>query len=353
MAALPTQCHPRQFITAWREANPAPPVSYDDARTHPGDTHRSTVTWTGKHECVTVYRGQFHDVVVAADRVYRFARTDAAAARMSGEREVLCAIARIDLGVATPVPLEPTAADEVALAGRAGLVLTKVPGWVLTAVDDTNPVVCAHVAAELARLLRAMSAVPGDLLKVLPRNGSGQWAEFASGVRDRLYPLMSPRGRTRADRKLAAVQSLGGGHASLVHGDLGAENMLWDSSSAPEATAPSVASVHRPRGSAESPQPLTDGRLDGQRADGLPRLVGVIDWDGAALGDPAEDVASIAASYGWAVASEVVDRAGIESSADLLNRARAIAATFALQQALAAAEDNDEEELADGLAGYR
>ncbi|GAB4584192.1 phosphotransferase [Nocardia sp. IFM 10818] len=301
---------------------------------------------------MTVYRGQFHEVLVTGDRVYRFARTDAAAARMPGEWEVLRAIARMDLGVATPVPLEPSAADEVALGGRAGLVLTKVPGWVLTAVDDANLAVRAHIAAELARLLRAMSAVPGDLLTALPRNGSGRWPEFASGVRERLYPLMSPRGRTRADRELDAVQALGGGHVSLVHGDLGAENMLWDNGSASEA-APPAARVSRPSGSAESQQPFRGRWLDGQRADGLPRLVGVIDWDGAAIGDPAEDVASLAASYGWGVAAEVVDRASIEGTAGLLDRARTIAATFALQQALAGADDNDEEELADGLVDYR
>ncbi|GAB4584190.1 G1 family glutamic endopeptidase [Nocardia sp. IFM 10818] len=53
-AALPTQCHPHQFITAWWEAYPAPPVSYDDARTHPGDTLRSTVTWTGTAYTMTL-----------------------------------------------------------------------------------------------------------------------------------------------------------------------------------------------------------------------------------------------------------------------------------------------------------
>ena len=47
-----------------------------------------------------------------------------------------------------------------------------------------------------------------------------------------------------------------------MHGDLGAENVLWE------------------------------------WTDGLPHLAGVLDWDDVTLSDPAEDFAAIGAGYG-------------------------------------------------------
>nr|WP_240506555.1 choline kinase family protein [Thermoactinospora rubra] len=100
-----------------------------------------------------------------------------------------------------------------------------------------------------------------------------------------------------------------------MHGDLGAENVLWE------------------------------------WEDGLPRLSGVIDWDEVAIGDPAEDLAAVEAGYGSRFAHRVRTLGGWPDSTT--TRIAAIRATFALQQALSAHRDGDAEQLADGLAGYR
>jgi len=73
----------------------------------------------------------------------------------------------------------------------------------------------------------------------------------------------------------------------------------------------------------------------------------VVDWDGAHLGSQAEDLASLAATFGWPLAERLA-----ASQPAALRDARAIAATFALQQALPAALSGDRVMLADGLAGY-
>ena len=81
------------------------------------------------------------------------------------------------------------------------------------------------------------------------------------------------------------------------------------------------------------------------------RTLRVLDWDDVTLSDPAEDLAAIGASYG----PELLERVralGIWSNHGLLTRIAAIRGTFALQQALYAIRDGDEE-LADGLADYR
>lgn len=101
----------------------------------------------------------------------------------------------------------------------------------------------------------------------------------STGPRLRGGPALRPA--RRAGREPAALDALPHLTAAVVHGDLGGENVLWDTSG------------------------------------GLPRLSGVVDWD--------EGVPARIAARG----------------------------TFALQQALYALRDGDEEELADGLTGYR
>lgn len=78
----------------------------------------------------------------------------------------------------------------------------------------------------------------------------------------------------------------------------------------------------------------------------------MVDWDEAALGDPAEDLAAIGAGHGEDMLSRVLALGGRPDSG-LADRISAIRGTFALQQALYAVRDGDEEELADGLTGYR
>jgi len=88
----------------------------------------------------------------------------------------------------------------------------------------------------------------------------------------------------------------------------------------------------RPRGAYDAHSHLTS------------RLVGILDWDGAHIGDPAADVASIAVTVGWDAAASIAP--------DLMSAARKYAATFALQQALPAFFANDRANLHDGLTRY-
>ncbi|MGW6350521.1 phosphotransferase, partial [Streptomyces sp. NPDC055080] len=104
--------------------------------------------------------------------------------------------------------------------------------------------------------------------------------------------------------------------AAVVHGDLGGENVLWETSG------------------------------------GLPRLSGVVDWDEVTVGDPAEDLAAVGAGHGEELLGRVLTLGGWADH-EMAGRIAAIRGTFALQQALYAQRDGDEEELTDGLIGYR
>ncbi|MFI6641295.1 phosphotransferase family protein [Streptomyces sp. NPDC050504] len=270
---------------------------------------------------LTVHRGQFHDVVLGAESVVRFARHAAAADRLPACAARLRAVAALGLGVRTP---------EVLAEGAGHLLLSRVPGSPLAPEELRDPAAEEAVAEQYAALFAELRGaadgpVPADAagradaadprgavvagLEPAPRDG---WRDFAAGVRGELYALMSHAGRERAERELAALDGLPYRASAVVHGDLGGENVLW-------------------------------ARQEG----GAPRLVGVVDWDGAALGDQAEDLAAVGASYGDALLSR------IPAAADQWERIRVVRGTFALQQALAAVRDGDEGELRDGLAGYR
>jgi aminoglycoside phosphotransferase (APT) family kinase protein len=269
-----------------------------------------------KEDELSLYQGQFHHVVVGSERVVCFARTEAAAERLPARAAVLRALAGLDLGFRTPRPL--------AQGGTRGtdeppyLVLSRVPGAPLEEGALERPEVAERAAEQYAELLSGLAAAGSEesVRAALPAAPESQWQEFAAGVRAELFPLMSDGGRERAERELAALDGLPPLTSAVVHGDLGGENVLWEIS------------------------------------DGLPRLSGVIDWDEVSLGDPAEDLAAVGASYGEGLLGRVLTLGGW-ADGSTAGRITAIRGTFALQQALYAQRDGDEEELADGLIGYR
>jgi hypothetical protein len=174
------------------------------------------------------------------------------------------------------------------------------------------------VVAELAGLLDRLAGLGSDqvIQNLVPRAGADHWAAFAGQVRRVLYPLMSRPGRRRADAELAAVTTLTPAGGALVHTDLGGANLLWTT------------------------------------AVGVPKLSGVVDWDGSCIGGQASDLASIAVTIGWPL-TERIDARRRGSARPMLADAQIIAATFALQQALPAALNADQASLDDGLRQYR
>ena len=170
---------------------------------------------------------------------------------------------------------------------------------------------------ELGRLLDALGELGADpaVRQAVPGADPDHWVRFAGEVTRVLFPLMSDRGRRRAEAELARVGAVDPAGTALVHGDLGGSNLLWD---------------------------ITEAG---------PRLAGVLDWDEAHIGGQAEDLASVAVTFGWGLAGRL-DAWRHAGRRPTVADARVIAATFALQQALPAALSGDRAMLADGLAGY-
>lgn len=262
-------------------------------------------------------RGQFHDVVLAGDVAYRFPRDEESRRALPGRVALLRVLAGGRLPVATPVPLSTACAGPQEALGRCHVALTRLRGQPLPREQAVGPRSAPAVIGELGELLDALAALGNDpaVRGAVPGPDPDSWARFAAEVTRVLFPLMSDRGRQRAAAELARVTAVDPAGTALVHGDLGGTNLLWT------------------------------GSQD------APRLAGVLDWDEAHIGSQAEDLASLAATFGWDLAGRL-DAGRSAGGHGGLGDARAIAATFALQQALPAALSGDRAMLADGLAGY-
>jgi aminoglycoside phosphotransferase (APT) family kinase protein len=269
--------------------------------------------------------GQFHDVVLAGDVAYRFPRDEQSRRALPGRTALLRVLQNSGLPVAIPAPLtaaEPgqdTAAErgQDEALGRCHVALSRLPGQPLPREQATSPRSEPIVIGELGRLLDALARLGADpaVRGAAPAADPDRWVRFAAEVARVLFPLMSDRGRQRAEAELARATAVDPGGTALVHGDLGGTNLLW---------------------------------TGGQDA---PRLAGVLDWDEAHIGGQAEDLASLAATFGWDLAGRL-DAGRHAGRRPTIADARVIAATFALQQALPAALSGDRAMLADGVAGY-
>jgi aminoglycoside phosphotransferase (APT) family kinase protein len=264
----------------------------------------------------TLRRGQFHDVVLIGDMAYRFPRDEESRRLLPSRVAVLRLLGACPMPVAVP-GLRSDAAVGWPL-GRCHAVLQRVPGEPIEPDQLAGPAATAAAIADLAELLDQLAALGSDaaVRRAVPPADPRSWQRFADDVSGVLFPLMSAEGRARAQGELSRVQALDPAGEALVHGDLGGTNLLWT------------------------------------LAEPGPRLTGILDWDEAHIGSQADDLASLAVTLGWPLATKL-DARRHHGRTPTVAAARAIAATFALQQALPAALSEDKEALDDGLSGYR
>jgi aminoglycoside phosphotransferase (APT) family kinase protein len=276
---------------------------------------------------VELRSGQFHDVVLTGDVAYRFPRDPQSRGALPQRIALLTALAGARLPAAIPAPVrapELLARERMCRPlGSCYVALSRVHGRPADAAIATDPSAAAGLTRQLADLLDRMAAAGSEpaIRRAAPAASAGYWREWAGQVREVLFPLMSEAGRRRAAAELAAVQEVRAPGDTLVHGDLGGANLLLTFASGPA----------------------------GGRA---PVVAGILDWDEACIGNQANDLASLAVTFGWPLTVQI-EQQRQSSDATLLPSARVIAATFALQQALPAALSGDVASLDDGLMQYR
>jgi aminoglycoside phosphotransferase (APT) family kinase protein len=220
--------------------------------------------------------GSHHAVLLPDVAAVRIARKPSAVEALPRRVELLRRLHRMDLPFAVPQPLT----DVVEVDGHTAVALSWLPGAPL-------PLRTRVEQEELSSLLDGLLAVDCTELAGLlgqPHEYAGG-AHWASVMTDEVIPRLPPDWRDEALTRIDAALALPDVVPSLVHGDLGGENMHW------------------------SP----DGRL-----------VGVLDWDLAQPFDPAVDAACLA-WYGWDTVAAAV-------SESTLHRAQTWYRTFGLEQ---------------------
>jgi aminoglycoside 2''-phosphotransferase len=265
------------------------------------------------------YNGQFNDVlIVNDDLVARFPRSASAAAAMEREVVVLNALrGRLPL----PIP-EPVVVARNLEGQQTWMSYRIIPGVPLDReqMATLDHAAISRIAAQLAEFLRELhhirlSDLPAELTADVSED-RGDWLQMWADICDLVSPHM------RADRFDAVAADwetylADERHFAFVptlrHGDFGIGNLLFD----PETGV----------------------------------ITGIIDFSFCGLGDPAQDLGALLASFDPAFVERVfVTYPELRSGRD---RAEFYTRTYALQQALDGLRDGDDEAFEDGISAYR
>lgn len=271
--------------------------------------------------------GQFNDILIVNHAwVFRFPRYQDGVACLAAERDLLGAIQpRLPI----PVPKIEVVSLDPPVPGLAFYGYRLLPGQPLDRHDlASHPdAIQAAVAAQISNFLCALHAFPPvDLPARLPGGPpDGKvadqrpfWEHFYADVRRILFSAMRPDARKHIIEHFEAYlddSALQRFYPCLRHGDFGGSNILWDASSG--------------------------------------RCSGVIDFSGAALGDPAIDLASVS-TLGEAFLLRLLSHYQPDSTRQkaLLARAHFYRGTFALMEALDGYHCNDQDAYRSGMSAY-
>jgi aminoglycoside 2''-phosphotransferase len=263
--------------------------------------------------------GQYNDVLVVNEAlIFRFAKYPAALQTLRREVAILRSI-REHITLRIPEPIYHTL--ETPSIGKAFVGYPMIPGkplWreLFQTIDD--PAVLERIACQLATFLRELHAIPVD--EVIPidlplDDGLDTWTDMYRRIRERLFAHMRPDARAQVADHFESYLSDPDAYTFvpvLRHGDFGTGNLIYD----PDAG----------------------------------RMVGVIDFGGAGLGDGATDVAGLLSSFGESFLARCARYyPQIEAAS---KRIRFYYGTFALQEALFGIENGDEEAFADGMEAF-
>ena len=262
--------------------------------------------------------GQFNDILVVNEElIFRFPRSRHVAATLAAETDLLL---RLQGHLPLPIPNPIYQGREPQTGALQFMGYQMLPGTPLwrTSIDtiaDDRPL--DRMATQLAEFLSALHTLPVAALgwDVPINDDADWWARLFAQFQEKLFPFMRPDARDDVTRLFSALLGDLRGNPprlTLRHGDFGTGNILYD------------------------PQTLL--------------ITGIIDFGFAGLGDPTLDVAALAGGYGEHFVARCYDV--YPELERMLPRARLYQGTYALQQALYALRDGNQEDFADGIAAY-
>lgn len=269
------------------------------------------------HQLDSIESGQFnHILMINNELVFRFPRYMHI---MDGWEIRQAAIDYIRPHLPLPVPEMIYQSPNNHIPGEVFSVLRMIPGKPLyrerlAAIDNVD--VIQRLAEQATGFLKALHSIDVTALKVtVPAEDPLDFYEhFFEEVRTTLLPIMRPSAQLETEvlfEQLLDFLRCNPYHPCLIHNDFGGSNILYD----------------------EERQQLS----------------GVIDFSSLCLGDPAVDVASLS-TYG----EDFIQR-GLRiypEMKDMVERARLIKETFALEEALSGWRDGDAKAYERGMEKY-
>jgi aminoglycoside 2''-phosphotransferase len=245
-------------------------------------------------------------IIVNGSIVFRFPKYPMGIQHLKKETEILEAIKR---NVSIPIPDPTYQSFEKVEVGKAFVGYKLIQGsplWKASFGTIKNEEVLKRLASQLVNFLTEIHSISKNKLRLEETDPREQMVNLYQKIQNKLYPFMTIEAQRQISYSFETFlysEACSNINTTLVHGDFGATNILWD--------------------------PTTYN------------ISGIIDFGGSGIGDPANDFAGILSSYGEDFLTEIAERVRFYRS------------TFALQEALHGVENDDVEAFENGIKAYR
>ncbi|MFP7287970.1 aminoglycoside phosphotransferase family protein [Shouchella clausii] len=265
--------------------------------------------------------GQNNDVlIVNHSLVFRFPKYKNGIIQLKRETEILQYIKDI---ISTSIPNPIYEYFEELEPGKVFTgyhLIDGVPLWGESLSGIKNHELVKSLATQLVSFLVELHSISEEKLsrelKLKVNNPREEINKLYSKIQKNLFAFMRKEAQkeiSHSFEKFLNGEALSKLHLSLIHGDFGSSNILWN----PESS----------------------------------RITGIIDFGGSCLGDPAYDFAGILSSYGRHFFDMCISL--YPNDSELANRANFYKSTFALQEALHGIENDDKQAFESGIKGFR
>lgn len=263
--------------------------------------------------------GQNNDVIIVNHSlVFRFPKYIEGINKLEKETEVLD---HIKGNVSLPVSYPQYRAFELGEVGQVFTGYERIPGsplWTrnMKEIDHEEK---QRLASQLVQFLTELHSLPVENLAIQKQSVVDlrqSIVELYEKCKDKLFPYMIEKSKSEVSQNFEAFLSnhkLFEFTTSLIHGDFGASNILWE----PKRK----------------------------------QLSGIIDFGEAEIGDPAYDFAGLLASYGRPFVENCLKL--YPAGEHILERIDFYKSTFALQEALHGIENKDPRAFENGIKEYR